>query len=281
MRAPQLRSGARSPRRPVAAKAAKAALAALVLGLAACASPTAPLTARSPMSRPELNGHSLAVLPPIAFGPEQGPAAGWDRAGRAIWGRQLGGVAVVAPERVSGVLADDPAAFDRVRRSLLRQLPIDAVPQSGRRTLLDGESIGSVEMGSRIWVTIRASTGALGAGPQSLDTEWLSRFGADYVLLSIAFRGYDQHTRVSAILGFLPVFGTTRVNGQRPRGNLLLFDAHTGRLVWNAFVGGELDADTDARLPDEFWPPLAAAHLLTGALQEPLLRLMGIPAEGP
>jgi hypothetical protein len=249
--------------------------------LAACASPTAPLTARSPMARPELTGHRLAVLPPIAFGPEQVHAAGWDRAARLIWGDHLGGVTVVPASQVGQVLADDPAGFEGVRRSLLRQLPIDAVPESGRRTLIDTENVGGVEMGSRIWVTLRASTGALGAGPQSLDPSWLSRFGADYVLVSIAFRGYDQHTRVSALLGFLPVFGTTRVNGQRPRGNLLLFEAASGRLVWNAFVGGEIDADLDTRLPDTAWPPLAAAHLLTGALQEPLMRLLTRPGESP
>jgi hypothetical protein len=233
------------------------------------------------MSGPELSGRSLAVLPPIAFGPEQVPAAGWDRAGQIIWGEGLGGVSVASAQKVRRVLSDDPAAFRDVRARLLRQLPIDAIPEGGRRTLLDGESVGGVEMGSRIWVTLRSSTGALGAGPSDLDPEWLSRFGTDYVLVSIAFRGYDQHTRIAALLGFLPVFGTTRVNGQRPRGNLLLFDARSGGLVWNAFVGGELDADADPRLPDSFWPPLAAAHLLTGALQEPLLRLLAEPSEGP
>lgn len=258
-----------------------AAMAVLLCLATACASPTIPLTARTPMSGPQLTGRSLAVLPPIGFGPEQVPAAGWDRAARLIWGHQLGGVSVVPPERVTAVLSADPAAFESVRGELLRQLPIDAVPEGGRRTLVDASQIEGVETGGRIWVTMRSSTGALGAGPGALDPAWLSRFGADYVLVSIAFRGHDQHTRVYALLGFLPVFGTTRVNGQRARGNLLLFDAASGRLVWNAFVGGELDADTDPRLPDSYWPPLAAAHLLTGAVQEPLLRLLGHASPEP
>ncbi len=252
----------------------------LVLGLvaavllAACASPTAPLTTRAPLRRPDLVGRSIAVLPTMAFRGEAGPAAGWDRAARAIWGTELAGVRAVASDRVRAVLEGDPQAFASVRSRLMRELPVDDQPPQGRRTLVDSDQIGGVDMGSRVWVTIRSATGSLGVGPPTLPTEWLSRFGADYVLFSASFRGYAQHNRVYALFAILPYFGMSRVHAQAPRGNVLLYDARSGELVWSAYVGGEIDADEDPRLPPSFWPALATAHLLTGSLQEPVARLM-------
>jgi len=248
------------------------ALAALVL--LGCASPTAPLTARRPLQRPELSGRSLALLPPLAFSGESGPAAAWDEATRLIWKDGLAGIRVVPPEQVRAALAADAAGFAAARTRILRELPVDAAPQTERRTLMDEKQLEGTDLGGRIWVTLRDSTGGLGAGPPSLPAEWLARFDADYVLFSVSFRGYAQHTRIAALLGFLPIFGTSRVEGQRPRGNLLLYEAASGQLVWSAFVGGELDADLDPRLPDGVWPALATAHLLTGAIHEPVLRLL-------
>ncbi len=252
----------------------------LVLGLScallpsACASPTAPLTARAPLRQPDLSDRSIAVLPAMAFPGEHGPAAGWDRAARAIWGAGLAGVLVVPGDRVRAVLDQDPRAYARVRARLMRELPVDDQPTQESRTLVDSDRIGGVDMGSRVWVTLRSATGSLGVGPPSLQTEWLSRFGADYVLFSASFRGYSQHTRIYALFGILPYLGFSRVYAQAPRGNVLLYDARSGQLVWSAFVGGERDADEDPRLPPSSWPALATAHLLTGALQEPVARLM-------
>lgn len=247
---------------------------AAVVLLGACASPTVPLTARVPHRRPDLVGRSLALLPPIAFRGEGGPAAGWERATRTIWGSNLSGIDVIPVDRVRRVLEADRRAFETIRARVLRELPINDQPAAERRTLLKSKSIGGVDVGTKVWVTLRRSTGGLGIESATLPTEWLGRFGADYVLFSLSFRSAAQRTRTYALFGILPLFVRSEVEAQRPRGNLLLYDARTGELVWTAFVGGERNASSITRLPDSYWPAIAAAQLLTGSIDEAIVRLM-------
>lgn len=246
----------------------------MVVLLAACSSPTAPLTARSPQQRPQLIGKRIALLPPTAFPGEGGPAAGWERATRTIWGSSLAGVEAVPVERVREVLAQDPDTFARARAQAMRGLPIDDLPAQARQTMIQSKTVAGVEHRDKVWVTMRRATGSLGTSASPLSPEWLSRFGADYVLFSLTFRSAAQDTRTFALYGIVPFFVRSDVEAQRPRGNLLLYDARTGALVWSAFVGGERSANTSSRLPDSAWPPLAAAHLLTGALEEAVGRLL-------
>ena len=139
-------------------------LLAAILLLAACASPTVPLMARAPHRRPDLVGRKIALLPPIAYRGEGGPAAGWERATRTIWGSQLSGIDVVSLDRVSQVLTEDQRAFETIRARVMSELPIDDHISTERRTLVKSKTVGGVEMGSKIWVTVRSSTGALGVG---------------------------------------------------------------------------------------------------------------------
>ena len=242
--------------------------------LAGCASPTVPLMARSPQQRPDLVGRTIAILPPAAFPGEGGPSGGWERATRRIWSRPLAGVRPVPIERIREVLAADPEAFARARGRALRGLPIDDSPPQARRTLIQSKTVAGVEHQDKVWVTMRESIGGLGGSSTSLPVEWLAGFGADYVLFSLSFRSASEDTLSYALFGIVPLFLRSDVEAQRPRGNLLLYDARTGSLVWSAFVGGELRASTSRRLPDATWPALATAHLLTGALEEAVGRLL-------
>ena len=253
----------------------------LAISLSACSAPhhhIALFTHPNPET-PILAGKTVAVLPPIAVGSEQGTVIIAGAALDSIFESALAGIRFVPPREVVVRSQLSQAETAELSTRMGQHLPLFVAPKRRKTSIFSGARAGASLLPGRLEVSLqRDPYRKLPIAPDRIPPRLLRDLRADYALITVAFSTYQ---RVHVWGGAIPITTSLEVRADRPRCLFALYDTSTGERIWDVIVGvaGSTASDQGISYAEEFIDPrmlpvLGVAYLLTGEFEKPLERAL-------